>query len=79
MDETVVYCAVIAVANAIVLVMYHFWLDPNKDMERYYFRSCKVRYTIFKMAYFIIMVSCVMSARYIIYGGFKKAYSLMMT
>ena len=69
-SETVLYCFFIVVFNAVVLAFYHFRVDPNKDIERHYFRTNKTHYAVFKLAYFTIMVSFVMSVRYLLYEGF---------
>lgn len=72
-DETMFYCFIIVVFNATILIIYHFKVDPNKDIERYYFKTNKYHYSIFKLAYFIILVSFIFSIRYIIFEGFSVA------
>jgi hypothetical protein len=71
LDETLIYCFIIVVFNAILLSLYHFHIDPNKNIERHYFKTCKIQYGLFKLAYFIIFISFVFSARYIVYELFS--------
>ena len=72
-DEVLVYSFIIVVLNGVFLSLYHFVWDPNKDAERHYFKTCKIRYSIFKMAYLTLLFSFMFCARYILYElVFKK-------
>jgi hypothetical protein len=71
LDETLIYCFIIVVFNATLLILYHFHIDPNKDIERHYFKKCKIQYGLFKISYFIIFMSFILSVRYIFYELFS--------
>ena len=68
-DETAIYCFIIVV----ILVIYHFYVDPDKDIERHYFKTSKVEHALFKLAYYIILVSLILCVRYLAYEGFASA------
>jgi hypothetical protein len=70
-DETLIYCGTIFISTGILLGLYHFYVDPNKDIERHYFKNNKIEYSIYKLAYMIIFFSCIFSIRYIIYELFS--------
>lgn len=74
MEETIIYCIVIIIANGLMLSIYHYWLDPEKDIERYYFRQSKISYCVFKMSYLILLFSFVFSLRYLL-GNFISQYT----
>lgn len=61
-----IYSVAVALATGLILVVYNFRLDPYKNIERFYFRTSKVEYAIFKFTYAVIMLSCILSLRYII-------------
>lgn len=66
MDETILYCIVIIVANGFMLSIYHWILDPEKEIERHYFRQSKISYCVFKMSYLILLFSFMFSLRYLV-------------
>jgi len=66
-DEVLIYSFIIVVLNGVFLSLYHFVWDPNKDAERYYFKTCKIQYSLFKMSYLILLFSFMFCARYILY------------
>ena len=69
-NETMVYCFVIIVVNTCILLVFHFVVDPNNDIQRHYKRKSKLLYCLFQLSHFIILIACVMSIRYIIFEGF---------
>lgn len=71
LDETGFYAFAIVTFNSILLLMYHFKIDPNKKIERFYFKKNKIEYGLFKAAYFIILVSFILSLRYVVHTGFS--------
>ena len=75
--ETLFYCFVIVIFNAMVLLVYHFKVDPYKDVERYYFQSNKLHYCVFKLAYSIILISFIFSLRYVFYYGFNHLKTVL--
>jgi hypothetical protein len=77
MDETTLYCIIIIIINSIVLLLYHFRIDPNKDIERYYYKKDKIQHCCFKLAYLIILLSLIFSIRYLLYDGMKSLMNYM--
>ena len=71
MDQTLLYCILVSILTGIVLYLYHFHIDPYKNIERHYFKTSKAEYCCFKIAYFVIFVSCVFSLRYLVFHGFS--------
>lgn len=69
LDTTMLYCLVIIVINSSLLLLYHFWIDPYKDIERFYFKHSKLEYGVYKLSHFIIMLSLVFSLRYVMSSG----------
>lgn len=65
-NHVVVYAIAVALSTGLILLFYNFKLDPYKNIERFYFRNSKVEYAIFKFTYAIIMLSFILSVRYII-------------
>lgn len=61
-----VYAIAVAVTTGLILFYYNFRLDPYKNIERFYFRNSKLEYAIFKFTYAVIMLSFILSLRYII-------------
>lgn len=66
-DEVLIYSFIIVILNGIILSLYHYVWDPNKDAERYYFKNCKIRYSLFKMSYLTLLFSFMFCVRYILY------------
>lgn len=70
-DETIIYALAIVVFNSVLLLYYHFKIDPYKKIERFYFKHNKIEYGLFKASYFIIIASFVLNLRYIVHEGFN--------
>lgn len=70
-NEILMTSFIIVIACGIVLTLYHFVIDPVKNIERHYFKTSKISYCIFRIAYVIILFSCIFSLRYIVLEGFK--------
>ena len=64
--DVMIYSVTVAFITGLILFLYNFRLDPYKNIERFYFRTSKVEYAIFKFTYAVIMLSCILSLRYII-------------
>ena len=64
--DVMIYSVTVALATGLILFLYNFRLDPYKNIERFYFRTSKVEYAIFKFTYAVIMLSCILSIRYIV-------------
>ena len=64
--ETFIYCFIIVIINGLVLLYYHFKIDPYKDIERHCFKNSKLNYAIFRFVYLIILFSFIFSLRYIV-------------
>jgi hypothetical protein len=73
MDATMWYCVGISVFAGIFLYLYHFHVDPYKDIERYYFKNDKLQHGLFKLAYYIVFISFVLCVRYMVFEGFNTA------
>jgi hypothetical protein len=61
-----VYAIAVALTTGLILFLYNFKLDPYKNIERFYFKNSKVEYAIFKFTYAIIMLSFILSVRFLI-------------
>jgi len=65
-NHVAVYAIAVALSTGLILLFYNFKLDPYKNIERFYFRNSKVEYAVFKFTYAIIMLSFILSVRYIV-------------
>ena len=72
MNDVVYYCLFIVVANGMMLTLYHYWLDPHKDVERHYYRNSKITYCVFKVAYLVLLFSFMFSLRYVVMEGLQR-------
>jgi len=50
----------------ITLYIYHFHIDPYKNIERFYFKNSKMEYAAFKAAHSVLMLSMILSARFLL-------------
>ena len=75
--ETMVVCVVVVIVTSIVLGLYHFKIDPYKDAERYYFNNEKITYAVFKLAYYVILISLIFSLRFVAYRAVSYLGSLL--
>ena len=66
------YCIAAIAFNATVLILYHYKLDPDKRIERFYFKNSKAEHAIFKLCYYILIVSLMMCARHLIESVIKR-------
>lgn len=67
MDEYVVFYSFGAiVVCGVTLYIYHFHIDPYKNIERFYFKTSKVEYAAFKIAQSVLMLSLILSARFLV-------------
>ncbi len=67
-----VYAIAVAITTGLILFFYNFKLDPYKNIERFYFRNSKTEYAIFKFTYAIIMLSFILSVRFLIMKPFAS-------
>lgn len=68
MDETTIFTVITIVLSGLLLLLYHFQLDPNKDIERYMFKNAKSEHTLFKLAYYVLFLSLAINVRYLIFS-----------
>lgn len=59
------YSIAAALVCGSLLYAYHFHLDPYKNIERFYFKRSKTQYAIFKLAYTTILLSTILSVRFL--------------
>lgn len=70
-NDTLIYCFIIVLFTSVLLSVYHFYIDPDKNIERHCFKTNKMHYGLFKASYFVIFMSLMFSARYIVYELFS--------
>lgn len=74
MDDTCFYCLIVVTVNAFVLLGYHYYLDPHKDIERYYLRNNKVGYALLTSSYYVIVISMMLCLRYLASSWYTNTY-----
>lgn len=72
MDDIQKHCFIVIILNSILLVLLHFRIDPYKNIERRLFKEDRPKYMLFKLSYFIILVSLIWSIRHMISTGMNN-------
>lgn len=54
------------VVCGILLLVYNYYIDPYKNIERFYFKTSKTQYILFKLTYAVILFSFIVSARFLV-------------
>ena len=74
------YCAIIAILSALC-VLYFFYQNKGRKIERYYFKHNKYLFALLTFVNFLLMISAVMNGKYIaslifeiLFKKFKKLY-----
>jgi hypothetical protein len=65
-NHVALYAIAVAITTGLILYFYNFKLDPYKNIERFYFKNSKVEYAVFKFTYAIIMLSFILSVRFLV-------------
>ena len=50
----------------LVLLVYNYYIDPYKNIERFYFKTSKPQYMLFKLTYAVVLFSFIVSARFLV-------------
>ncbi len=67
-DTTLAFYSLGAIlVSGITLYTYHFHIDPYKNIERFYFKNSKAEYAAFKAAHSVLMLSMILSARFLLF------------
>lgn len=64
--STVIYAVLVALSTGMILLLYNYKIDPYKNIERFYFKKSKAEYAIFKLTYALILLSCILSAKFLV-------------
>ena len=66
-DKIDLYYAVGAgIVCGLLLFVYNYYIDPYKNIERFYFKTSKPQYILFKLTYAVIFFSFIVSARFLV-------------
>jgi hypothetical protein len=71
MNEHARYAILVVVLCGAVTMAYRTY-DPYLNIERYYFRRSRLEYGTIKIAHFIIFMSALLSARYLLQSLVQK-------
>jgi uncharacterized membrane protein len=69
MNDVQTHCIIVIILNSILLVLLHFRIDPYKNIERHMFKEDKPGYLMYKLSYFIIIISLFWSIRHMFFEG----------
>lgn len=72
LEPSEMYCIAAIAFSSAVLLLYHYKYDPDKRIERFYFKTSKIEYAIFRFAYVILITSAIMCVRHLIDGIVKR-------
>ena len=67
---TIIYAVLVALSTGMILLIYNYKIDPYKNIERFYFKKSKAEYAIFKLTYALILLSCILSTKYLFFRIF---------
>jgi hypothetical protein len=67
MDQDTRYAILAASLCGAVVLSYKLY-DPYQNIERYYFKESRIEYGILKAAYFVVFVSGMLGAKYIMHN-----------
>lgn len=67
------YCSLFL---AVVVLLYFNYKNDYKRIERYYFKENRKLYYMLRAAHFILLVSIIMNARYVLYSYAQKVMKI---
>ena len=55
------------IVSGVTLYIHHFHIAPYNNIERFYSKNSKVEYAAFKAAHSVLMLSMILSARFLLF------------